>query len=35
MSTAALIQAVCDRFPAAVTASHAFRGDATVMVATS
>ena len=29
MSAASLIQAVRDRFPAAVTASHAFRGDAT------
>ncbi len=32
MTTAALIQAVRDRFPHAVTASHAYRGDATVIV---
>jgi len=32
MSVDSLIQAVRDRFPAAVTASHAFRGDATVIV---
>ena len=35
MSATPLIQAVCDRFPAAVTASHAFRGDSTVIVARS
>ena len=33
MNAASLIQAVRDRFPDAVTASHAFRGDATVIVA--
>lgn len=33
MSAASLVQMVRDRFPAAVTASHAFRGDATVIVA--
>jgi len=33
MTTAALIQAVKDRFPHAVLASHAYRGDATVLVA--
>ena len=33
MSDTPLIQAVSERFPAAVTASHAFRGDATVIVA--
>ena len=32
MTAAALIQAVRDRFPHAVTASHAYRGDATVLV---
>jgi NADH-quinone oxidoreductase subunit C len=32
MTTAALIQAVKDRFPQAVTGSHAYRGDATVFV---
>jgi NADH-quinone oxidoreductase subunit C len=33
MSAVSLIQAVRDRFPAAVTASHSFRGDDTVIVA--
>ena len=32
MNAASLIQAVSDRFPAAVTASHSFRGDATAIV---
>ena len=32
MDTAALIGSVTDRFPAAVTASHAYRGDATVVL---
>jgi NADH-quinone oxidoreductase subunit C len=32
MTAAALIQAIGDRFPAAVLASHAYRGDATVIV---
>ena len=32
MTTAALIQAVGDRFPDAVSASHAYRGDATVVI---
>jgi NADH-quinone oxidoreductase subunit C len=32
MTAAALIQAVKDRFPEAVTAAHAYRGDATVLV---
>jgi NADH-quinone oxidoreductase subunit C len=32
MNAASLIQMVRDRFPAAVTASHSFCGDATVMV---
>jgi NADH-quinone oxidoreductase subunit C len=32
MNAAPLIQAVSDRFPAAVTASHSFRGDATAIV---
>src|SRR3989442_3694292 len=32
MNTAALIQAVKDRFPDAVTASHSYRGDATVVL---
>ena len=32
MNAATLIQAVKDRFPAAVKASHSFRGDATVIV---
>ena len=32
MNAASLIQAVRDRFPAAVTASHSFRGDATAIV---
>jgi NADH-quinone oxidoreductase subunit C len=32
MNAAALIQAVSERFPAAVKASHLYRGDATVMV---
>ncbi len=32
MTTAALIQAVRDRFPQAVTASHEYRGDATVFI---
>jgi NADH-quinone oxidoreductase subunit C len=32
MNAASLIQAVSGRFPAAVTASHSFRGDATVIV---
>jgi NADH-quinone oxidoreductase subunit C len=32
MTAAALIQAVKDRFPHAVTASHAYRGDATLLV---
>lgn len=32
MDTAALIQAVKDRFPQAVEASHSYRGDATVIV---
>ncbi|MSO56763.1 MAG: NADH-quinone oxidoreductase subunit C [Acidobacteria bacterium] len=32
MNAASLIQAVSDRFPAGVTASHSFRGDATVLV---
>ena len=32
MNAASLIQAVSDRFPAAVTASHSFRGDGTVIV---
>ena len=32
MNAASLIQAVRDRFPDAVTASHAYRGDATVFV---
>ena len=32
MDTASLIQAVKDRFPNAVTASHSYRGDATVIV---
>ena len=33
MDTASLIQAVKDRFPNGVTASHSYRGDATVLVA--
>ena len=33
MNSAALIQAVTERFPEAVNASHAYRGDATVIVA--
>jgi NADH-quinone oxidoreductase subunit C len=33
MTDAPLIQAVRDRFPSAVTASHSFRGDATAIVA--
>jgi NADH-quinone oxidoreductase subunit C len=32
MNAAALIQAVIDRFPAAVQASHMYRGDATVVL---
>lgn len=32
MNVASLVQAVRDRFPAAVTASHSFRGDATAIV---
>ena len=32
MITASLIQAVTDRFPDAVKASHAYRGDATVLI---
>ena len=32
MNAASLIQAVNDRFPNAVTASHSYRGDATVLV---
>ena len=32
MNTAALIQTVTERFPEAVAASHAYRGDATVIV---
>jgi NADH-quinone oxidoreductase subunit C len=32
MNNAALIQAVTDRFPSAVAASHAYRGDATVVL---
>jgi NADH-quinone oxidoreductase subunit C len=32
MNTAALIQAVIDRFPDAVTSSHPYRGDATVVL---
>jgi NADH-quinone oxidoreductase subunit C len=32
MNAASLIQAVRDRFPAAVTASHSFRGDASAIV---
>ena len=32
MNAASLIQAVQDRFPNAVTASHSYRGDATVLV---
>jgi NADH-quinone oxidoreductase subunit C len=32
MTSAALIQAVTERFPEAVNASHAYRGDATVIV---
>jgi NADH-quinone oxidoreductase subunit C len=32
MNAAALIQAVYERFPEAVTGSHAFRGDATVIL---
>ena len=32
MNASALIQAVKDRFPDAVTASHAYRGDATVIL---
>ena len=32
MDASSLIQAVRDRFPAAVTASHLYRGDATVLV---
>ena len=32
MNAASLIQAVRDRFPVAVTASHSFRGDATAIV---
>jgi len=32
MTAAALIQAVNDRFPHAVTASHSYRGDATVFI---
>ena len=32
MNAASLIQAVKDRFPNAVTASHSYRGDATVLV---
>ncbi len=32
MNAASLIQAVTDRFPEAVKASHAYRGDATVVV---
>ena len=33
MDTSSLIQAVKDRFPNAVSASHSYRGDATVLVA--
>lgn len=33
MTAASLIQAVRERFPEAVTGSHAYRGDATVMLA--
>jgi len=33
MNASALIQAVKDRFPAAVKAAHAYRGDATVVLA--
>ncbi len=32
MDTAPLIESVTDRFPAAVSASHAYRGDATVVL---
>ena len=32
MNAAALIQALSDRFPAAVKASHSYRGDATVLL---
>ena len=32
MNAASLIESVTDRFPAAVTASHAYRGDATLIV---
>ena len=32
MNAASLIQAVHDRFPNAVTASHSYRGDATVLI---
>ena len=32
MNAASLIQAVKDRFPDAVTASHSYRGDATVLI---
>ena len=32
MTAASLIQSVKDRFPTAVTASHSYRGDATVLV---
>jgi NADH-quinone oxidoreductase subunit C len=32
MDASALIQALTDRFPAAVRASHAYRGDATIVV---
>jgi len=35
MDTASLIQAVSGRFPAAVKASHSYRGDATVVLARS
>jgi NADH-quinone oxidoreductase subunit C len=33
MNASSLIQAVSDRFPAAVTGSHSYRGDATVLLA--
>ena len=32
MSTSSLIESVADRFPAAVSASHTYRGDATVVL---
>ena len=35
MNTASLIESVTDRFPDAVSASHTYRGDATVVLARS